>query len=152
MNDSERDNFQRCPGNSPCCLGIIEFDCCGTNKQKPDENALEFQQSKKARTSAKGKVPLSPSSRFNKTATESEISKPSKGVVPPSTTRSTNRAQRVLQEWVMQRNKRNKEKFPVDLFDKPYSVEVICNCLQRWKLEEDILQKPSISCLADADA
>lgn len=133
--DDFRDDFQRCPGNSPFCLGMIEFDCCGTGKRKTDENAPELQQSKKARPSGKRKAPLSPSSRFNKTSTEAEIVKSSKGVIPPSTARSTKWARRVFQEWVVQRNKRSEEKFPEDLFDKPHSAEIICNCLQRFVVE-----------------
>ena len=35
----------------------------------------------------------------------------------------------------MQRNERSEEKFPVDLFDKPHSAEIICTCLQRFVLE-----------------
>ena len=47
-----------------------------------DENAEEWQQVKKARpASSKSKVALSPSSRFNKTCSEAEIDKSSKGVV-----------------------------------------------------------------------
>ena len=22
--------FKRCPGNSPACLGMVEYNCCGT--------------------------------------------------------------------------------------------------------------------------
>ena len=55
----------------------------------------------------------------------------------------------------MQRNKCTKENFPVDLFDKPLSVEIICSCLQRFVLEarrEDGIRYPPklfISCLVD---
>ena len=84
--DTSREDFQRCPGNSPFCLGMIEYDCCGTGKRSTDENAEEWQQVKKARpASLKSKVALSPSSRFNKTCSDAEIDKSSKGVVPPST-------------------------------------------------------------------
>ena len=55
----------------------------------------------------------------------------------------------------MQRNKCTKENFPVDLFDKPLSVEMICSCLQRFVLEarrKDGTRYPPklfISCLVD---
>ena len=45
----------------------------------------------------------------------------------------------------MQRNKCTKENFPVYLFDKPLSVQIICSCLQRFVLEarrEDGTQYP----------
>ena len=137
MNNS-RDDFQRCPGNSPFCLGMVEYDCCGTGKRNTDENAedLEWQQVKKPRpASRKKKAALSPSSRFNKTCNEAEITKSSKGVVPSTTARSTSWACRVFQGWLTQRNERNKEKFPIDLFDKPHPVEIISSCLQRFVLE-----------------
>jgi len=41
----------------------------------------------------------------------------------------------VFQQWIEQRNKRVKEQFPRDLFDKPYSVEMISSCLQRFVAE-----------------
>ena len=135
--DDSLDDFQRCPSNSPFCLGMVDFDCCGTGKRKTtNSNAAEQQEAKKARSApGKKKAPLSPSSRFNKTCNEAEISKSSKGVVPPNTAGATNWAHRVFQEWVTQRKERSEEKFPVDLFDKPHSAEIICSCLQRFVLE-----------------
>ena len=51
----------------PICLGMIEYDCCGTGKQNTNENA-EWQQVKKARpASCKSKATLSPLSQFIKT-------------------------------------------------------------------------------------
>ena len=35
----------------------------------------------------------------------------------------------------MQRNERNEDKFPIDLFDKPYSLEIICGYQQQFVLE-----------------
>ena len=149
-------DFPRCPGNSPFCLGLPEYNCCGTmekggsmaqmKRQKPsnvdgeegDDNDFE---TKKAKLSlAKGKENkkrqvLSLSKRFNVTLTESEVIKSSKGVIPANTARSTSWAMRVFHEWVTQRNKRTKEKYPADLLDKPYSTQTISECLQRFVAE-----------------
>ncbi len=65
MEEPEEGNFKKCPGNSPYCLGMVEYDCCGTqgllekeeNKRKRKKLSLDKPPSKK--------LALSPSSRFN---------------------------------------------------------------------------------------
>ena len=32
MNEPEVENFSRWPENSPACLGMVEFDCCCTQR------------------------------------------------------------------------------------------------------------------------
>ena len=115
---------RRCPCNSPYCLGLPEWDCCGT------QGLLERVQSKEAdginptfklvRTVYDGdstkpmakkqklslqlhkekKKVLSPSSRFNTTVSNEEIDKSLKG---KSTSRSTSWAVCVYKQWVEQR-------------------------------------------------
>ena len=63
-------NFQRCPGNSPACLGMVEYNCCGTAYQ--DDHASDTEdfvvdtKRKKLslKSSKKAKLPLSPSTRL----------------------------------------------------------------------------------------
>ena len=87
------------------------------------------------KSSKKAKVPLSPSTRFNTTVSEEEIAKTSKGCVPVNTTRSTGWALRTYQSWARQRNQRCQNQCPVDLFDKIYPPDVICNILQKFVTE-----------------
>ena len=95
MNDS-RDDFQRCPGNSPFCLGMVNFDCCGTRKQKKNDDAAEQQQQVKKHVQVREQEsPLSPSSGFDKPCKEAETTKLTKGVVPHTTAQSTNWACRI---------------------------------------------------------
>ena len=69
------------------------------------------------------------SDRFNTTLSAEEIEKSSKGFVPPNTASSTNWAVRVFLEWVKQRNECGGEVYPIDLLDKPYPCDVLCECL-----------------------
>ena len=145
---------QRCPGNSPYCLGLPEWDCCGT------QGLLETVQSKEAdgvnptseslRTVnnddttpmvkkqklslqlQKEKKVLSPSSRFNTTVSNEEVNKSSKGCIPKNTSCSTSWTVRVYKQWIEQRNKCMDVAFPTDLFEKNYDTEIICDCLQRF--------------------
>jgi len=73
---------KRCPGDSPFCLGLPEWDCCGTQGLLECKNATTSQPSAENDSDTNGpiaKAPkmslqlhkqkkmLSPSSRFNKT-------------------------------------------------------------------------------------
>ena len=148
---------RRCPGNSQYCLGLPEWDCCGT------QDLLETVQSKEAdgvnptseslRTVnnddttpmvkkqklslqlQKEKKVLSPSSRFNTTVSNEEVNKSSKGCIPKNTSRSTSWTVRVYKQWIEQRNKRMDVAFPTDLFEKKYNTEIICDCLQHFVSE-----------------
>ena len=88
-------NFQRCPGNSPACLGMVEYNCCGTAYQ--DDHASDTEdfvvdtKRKKLslKSSKKAKLPLSPSTRFNNTISDEEIAKTLKGCVSVNTAQST---------------------------------------------------------------
>ena len=120
-------DFVRCPGNDPFCLGMTESNCCGI-PPKPKHCKLSL---------AKMKAPaLSPTSRFNVTVTEKDINKPSKGCIPAGTAKSTSWAIRTFQQWIKQRNERlPQELYPVDILQKPYATDVVCNCLQRFVSE-----------------
>ena len=41
----------------------------------------------------------------------------------------------VFHEWVSQKNKFTKENYPADLFDEPYSTQIISECLQQFVTE-----------------
>ena len=137
-------------------MGLPEWNCCGT-MDKPEavgtiseeqvresstvSDSDDFQPCNKkqklslSKTKTKARIVLSPTSRFNTTVTDAEVEKNSKGCIPDNTARSTAWAMRVFQQWIEQRNKRVKEQFPRDMFDKPYSVEMISSCLQRFVAE-----------------
>ena len=98
------EGFERCPGNSPFCLGMVEFNCCGTQPTEKgtsqshdtdDSQANIFETSKAKRQklplhlNKEKKKALSPSSRFNITVSDAEIEKSSKGYIPKNTSRST---------------------------------------------------------------
>ena len=115
-------DFVRCPGNDPFCLGMTEYNCCGV-PPKPKRSKLSL-----AKTMA---TALSPTSRFNVTVTEEDIDKSSKGCIPAGTAKSTSWAVCTFQHWIKQRNERlQQELYPVDILQKPYAADVICNSLQ----------------------
>ena len=79
--------FERCPGDSPFCLGMTNFNCCGTQDLDFSENDEDFEcppEKRRKLSLSKGKKVLSPSSRFNTTVTE-KINTLSKGYVPKNT-------------------------------------------------------------------
>lgn len=132
-------DFKRCPGNSPFCLGMTEFDCCGTQNMGSEQGSssdCDFAspvKKKKLSLSKSKKVPvLSPSMRFNTTLTAQEIEKQSKGCVPKNTSKSTEWVYRTFQLWLEQRNKRSDEVYPRDVLEKKCDPDVLCNCLQRF--------------------
>ena len=131
------DDFQCCPGNLLFCLSMVDFDHCGIRKRKENDNAAEQQQQvKKAHPASENKkAPFSSSSRFNKSCNEAKITKLAKKVVLHTTAWSNNWVCCAFQDWVTQRNELCGEKFSLDLFDKPHSMEIICNCLQQFVLE-----------------
>ena len=63
------------------------------------------------------------------------VEKSSKGIIPKGTEKATSWAVRTFRDWITQRNKRDSEVFPSDLFDKPYPIDVINSCLQRFVSE-----------------
>ena len=96
--------------------------------------AAKEPEKKRMRLSLK-QMPLSPSSRFNETVTEDMIEQSAKGIIPKGTAKATSWAIHTFHEWITQRNRRNSEVFPSDLFDKPYPINVIISCLQRFVSE-----------------
>ena len=82
---------------------------------------------------SKGK--LSPSSRFNNTVTEEEVTKFSRGVIPKNTAKNTSWAVRVFNEWIQQRNKRTEVKYPSDILEKEHECVVLCKCLKHFVSE-----------------
>jgi len=57
------------------------------------------------------------------TLTDVEI-KISKGCIPTNAVKNSSWTIIPFQQWIGQRNKKIKEQFPRDMFDKPYSIEV----------------------------
>ena len=114
------------------CLGMAEFNYCGVAKTQVDEL-----KTKRLKLSLPKRNPLSPSSRFNATITEEMVEKSSKGIIPKGTKKAKSWAIRTFRDWIMQRNKRElaSEIFPNDLFDKPYPIDVMNICLQRFVSE-----------------
>ena len=123
-----------CPGSSsPFWLGMADFDCCGMSKSRDKaEEKADKPKTKWMKLSLSKQKPLSPSSRFNVSVTEDMVGKSSKGIIPKGTAKATIWAQRTFYDWITQRNKRNAEVIPSDLFDKPYPIEVMNSCLQRF--------------------
>jgi len=142
------DSFTRCPGNSTTCLGMVEFDCCGTQGlvERPDketekqEKAVAAERKRKSLSLSKlskKKLALSPRSRFNAT-TDAEVKEASKGYVPANTAKSTGWVVNTYTTWAEQRNARDEDKenpCPIDLLEKEYPPAVVCSSLQRFILE-----------------
>lgn len=136
------DSYVRCPGNSPSCLGMVEYNCCSrpTKAFAEDDSedfVTEVQDSKRKKLSLKSAkrpkpVPLAPSNRFNVTVSEDELAQSSKGWIPTNTARSTGWAN---QSWASQRNKHCEDQCPEDLLDKEYPPSVMCNVLQKFITE-----------------
>ena len=150
MSEPSKD-FERCPGNSPFCLGMVDYNCCGTRSIQDDvlsqshdvDDSEDFEivrstakkQKLSLHLSKERKKVLSPSSRFNTTVSDAEVEKSSKGCVPKNTSRSTSWAVRVFNQWIEQRNKRMDATYPLDLLEKEYDPSVISECLQRFVSE-----------------
>ena len=135
-------NFKRCPGNSPACLGMVDYNCCGTvdqDSRTSDAEDFVIKNSKRKKlslkSSKKAKVPLSPPTRFNTTVSQEEIAKTWKGCVPVNTARSKGWAFRTYQSWAKQRNQHFQNQCPFDLFDKTSPPDVICNTSQKFVTE-----------------
>ena len=146
--------FPRCASNSPYCLGKTEYECCDLNdfvpdreenmptgrkhilpeKTGPNPKKICVDRENIPTTASSGK--LSPSKRFNKIVTDKEVEEASKGYVPVNTARSTGWALRVFLEWAAQDNKHNRDRAsPLDLLDKEYSCDTLCNHLKRFVAE-----------------
>ena len=97
----ETTDFVRCPGNSPFCLGMTDFNCCDVESDRDAQP-----EPKRSKLSLAKKKPLSPMTRFNTTVTEEEIEKSSKGCIPAITAKSTNWAVRTLISAVAKATKR----------------------------------------------
>ena len=68
--------FERCPGDSPFCLGMTNFNCCSTQDLDFSENDEDFEcppEKRRKLSLSKGKKVLSPSSRFNTAVTEKKL-------------------------------------------------------------------------------
>ena len=105
--------------------------CLSKRKQHYDEDddfIEEAPKHKKLSLLKKGKA-LQPSNRFNTTISEEEVTVSSKGCIPANTARNTQWALRDFHLWVKQRNKRIKEQFPADLFDKLKKYVLACSDL-----------------------
>ena len=86
----ETPDFPRCPGHSPACLDMVEFDCCGTQGlverlDKETEKAAAAERKRKSLCLPKPskKLALSSSSRFN-TTTDAEVQEAAKESVQGS--------------------------------------------------------------------
>jgi len=133
--------MQRCSGNLPFCLGMTDFNCCGSGTDSPVNDYSKEPEAKKKKLSLSTKkppkkpFPLSGSDRFNTTISAQEIEKSSKGFIPANTSSSTNWDVRVFLEWLRQRNKHASEVYPIDLLNKPYPCDILCECLQQFVSE-----------------
>ena len=89
----ETPDFPRCPGHSPACLGMVEFDYCGTQGlmerlDKEIENEEKAAAAERKRKSPSlpqlsKKLALSSTSRFN-TTTDAEVQEAAKESVQGS--------------------------------------------------------------------
>ena len=137
--------FERCAGDSPFCLGMVEYHCCDIEMEKHSSDKEAFQSDNPAKrmklslskNQQKKQNVLSPTSRFNNTVSADEIASSSKGFIPTNTSRSTGWAYRVFQQWLEQRNRRTEEKYPDDLLmrEEVYDCDTISGCLQRFVSE-----------------
>ena len=89
--DENMSDFKRCPGNSPFCLGMTDFDCCGTQNMVSEQGSTSDSD---FASPVKKKLSLSKSkkavlSRFNTTLTAQEIDEQSKGYIPKNTSKNT---------------------------------------------------------------
>ena len=143
----ETPDFPRCPGNSSACLGMVEFDYCGTQglverldqEIENEEKAAAAERKRKSLSLPKPskKLALSSTSRLN-TTTDAEVQEAAKGYVPANTAKSTGWAVNTCTAWAKHRNSLdgNKENAcHVDLLDKEYPPAVMCSSLQRFILE-----------------
>ena len=83
----ETPDIPRCPGHSPACLGMVEFDCCGTQglAERLDEEIENEEKAAAAERKRKSlslpqlskKLALSSVSRFN-TTTDAEVQEAAK--------------------------------------------------------------------------
>ena len=121
------------------CLGMVEYDCCGSQgllKELEQEGRSDRKRKKLSLPKSTKKKALSPSSRFN-SVDDSVLEESSKGFVPANTERSTLWATNTYASWATERNRRSNDEndCPLDLFDKPYPPGVLCRCLQLFVLE-----------------
>ena len=138
-------DFNHCAGNSPFCLGMVEYHCCDIEMEKDSSDKEAFQSDNPtkrmklslSKNQQKKQNVLSPTSRFNTTVSADEIVSSSKGFVPTSTSRSTGWAYHVFQQWLEQCNKRTEEKYPDDLLAREgvHDCYTISGCLQRFVSE-----------------
>ena len=114
MDELREKDFLRCPGNSPTCLGMVDFDCCGTQglmerldlKIEKQEKAAAAERKRKSLSlpkPSKKKLALSPTSRFNAT-TDSEVHEAAKGYIPTNTAKSTEWAVNTYTAWAKQKS------------------------------------------------
>jgi len=116
---------------------MTDYNCYGKDFVPAAKKRRTGRKSKPLKLSLKNQCFLQPCSCFNVTADEKQIEKSSKGSIPKNTNRSTSWALCTFQDWLIQRNRQapNGETFPSDLFEKPYPLSVLNDCLQRFVLE-----------------
>ena len=88
-------DFKRCAANSPFCLGMTDFCFCDSDDFIAETNILAKRKQLSLGKPAK-KAALLPSKRFEKTISEEEVQKTSKGCIPANATRSTRWALRTF--------------------------------------------------------
>ena len=108
MDKIEVEAFVRCPGNSPACLGMVEFDCCGRAHERK-RKGLSLPKPPK-----KKKQPLSPKSRFTAT-TDSEVQEVAKGYIPSNTAKNTEWAVNTYTTWAKHKSAQNSGQVPSSL-------------------------------------
>ena len=78
-------SYDRCSGGSLFCLGMTDYNCCGTDfvpAAKKRKTGKDSKPQKSLSLKKSAKTALSPTSRFNITANEEQIEKASKGFIP----------------------------------------------------------------------
>ena len=103
------DSYMCCPGDTPFCSGMVEYNCCSRPPEAiADDDSNDFvtevQDSKRKKLSLKSakrpKLPLAPSNHFNVTVSEDKLAQPTKGCTNMAT--STGWAIRIFQSWASQ--------------------------------------------------
>lgn len=123
------------PGNSPCYLGLPEWDCCGTQGllESPQEADSMRPTSKSESTVNGDDKTTKPMAKKQKVSLQLRRDKQQRSwsiFIPKNTSRSTSWAVCVYKQWVEQCNKRMDVAYPTDL-----KLSLVCECLQ-WFVSE----------------
>lgn len=133
-------NFKRCPGNSPACLGMVDYNCCGMVDHASDVKNFVIENSKRKKSFlcrvlrrlrflCRNQLALIPQS------VKKKLPKLQKNVFQQTLFKVQDGLSESIKVGQRIRNQCCQNQFPVDLFDKIYPPDVICNTLQRFVTE-----------------